>query len=162
MGQMPHLRSYSAARQRRLRASGSSPCCIANRLAVDPAGSTDLRVDVLDVVAGGLRRDHEAFAICLLDRPRASRRSTSTSRVVRPAGWSRRRLRACPAAARTACHGVAVEPAGADLRSSSRAASVGASGRSIRTRLDHRLVDVRRARGSAPACEIAAPVSPRG
>ena len=37
------------------RRRGAGPCCMAKRLADDPVAGADLRVDVLDVVAGGLR-----------------------------------------------------------------------------------------------------------
>ena len=67
-----------------------------------PARHADLHVDVLDVVASRLGSDHQACAICLLDKPSVTSRRTSTSRAVSPAGPSRRRTARCPPAASTA------------------------------------------------------------
>ena len=63
-----------------------------------PAGGADLGVDVLDMVAAVFGVITSRPAICLLDRPRASRITASTSRAVSPARASRRRGSRCPAA----------------------------------------------------------------
>ena len=90
---------------------------MAKRVAAGAGGDADLVVDVLDVVVDGLRRrSRAARPICWLELPRATRRSTSTSRSLRPAGrCAAARGTRCPAAASTACDRLAVEPPGAHL-----------------------------------------------
>lgn len=67
------------------------------------SGDPDLGIDVLHVVARGLRRDAESMrAILRLDAPRDSKASTSTSRSVNPAGPGGGRVRRCPAEDNTA------------------------------------------------------------
>ena len=52
-------------------------------------GDINLVVDVLDMMAYRLFGDERVGAIWRLERPRASRRSTSTSRSLNPPGHSR-------------------------------------------------------------------------
>jgi hypothetical protein len=61
----------------------------------------DLRVDVLHVVVRVLGDITSRSATCRVVSPRASRRRTSASRALRPAGSGGRALRRWPAAAST-------------------------------------------------------------
>ena len=92
-----------------------------------------------------------SLAISLLDQPRATSRSTSISRAVRPAGPSRRRPTRWPAANSTASTASPIEASLGDL-----APQLGGRGRrrqrgAVRASLAHRLVRVGGARGCAPA-----------
>ena len=112
-------------------------------------GRVDLRVDVLDVVADRLRRDHELRRDLLVRVPRASSLSTSTSRWVSPAGPSRRRATRWPAAPSTASTASASRRPALTSERSSPAASCG-GGQRGRVAAPASPGRRRRRRGSAP------------
>src|SRR4051794_12003721 len=105
----------------------------------------------LPTVFGAITR---MSAISLFERPRATRRSTSTSRAVRPAGPPRRRATLWPAGpaapprapgpggAEPRLHRLGVEAAGLDLAAELRRRLVSRTGRTVRPWLAHRLVGV--------------------
>ena len=142
--------------------SGSRPCCIANRLAAARGRGVDLRVDVLDVVADGLRRDHEPLGDLLVRQ--AAREQPEHLDLAR--GQPGRAL----AAPRDAVAGGAedgldrlgVEAAGPDLgpqlggRLVAPSAPAGAD--AARASPGRR----RRRRGSAPGARSPRPTRPRG
>ena len=88
-------------------------------------------------------------AICLLDRPRATSRRTSTSRVVSPAGQLPRRPTECPAAARTAATASAIELPRPHVGLELLRGVLSAERWTVRTRLAHRPV---RVDGSEDSC----------
>ena len=122
MGRSPHLHARGAGGELLL---GQQAVLHREQARRRAARGVDLRVDVLDVVAGGLRRDHEPRGDLLVRQPRASSRSTSTSRGGEP---GRPLAAARHAVARGAEHGLdrlAVEAAGLDLGAQLRRRVVG-------------------------------------
>ena len=108
-------------------------------------------------------------AICLFEWPRASSRRTSTSRAVSPAGHGATGGRAVTRRRQHGVGRVPVQAAGADLgRAGRRAACTGSSGRPVRPRFGHRVIDVRgreqpvgrRERGRGQPARVAGPVEP--
>ena len=122
-----------------------------------------LGVDVLDMAAGRLGRDHQLPGDGLGGQ--AARRAAaaiSTSRAVRPAGHSRRRRTRCPAARSTAsAASPSRRPALTSARSSAAASAADRAGRCGRG-LGERVVDCRPRPESRPAGVIASPDRPRG
>ena len=105
-------------------------------------GDADLGVDVLHVVARRLAEITSCAAICRFDSPRATSRSTSTSRAVSPAGHVRRRRTRWPAARSTAS---TASPSSRPARTSARswaAALVAVDAGPVRPGLELGPVDV--------------------
>ena len=107
-----------------------------------PGRGVDLRVDVLDVVSDGLRRDHEPARDLLVrvavreqpehvDLPRREAGRPTTAARDAMAGRSQHRL-----------DRVGVQPSGSDLRPQLGRGRVRRQRRPVRTRLAHRLIRV--------------------
>ena len=149
MGQLPHL----SGRPARAQADGGREEAVLDREQArrHTAGGAGLHVDVLDVVAGRLRRDHQLGRDLLARQPAGHQ----PQHVDLPGGEPGRPLAAasvarCPAATSTASTASpSRRPARTSARSSTAAWSLGRAGRSMRPRLHHRLVHVGRGQDRA-------------
>ena len=130
-----------------------------------PAGGVDLGVDVLDVVARGLRRDDQAPGDLLVGQAAGQEPEHLDLACGQPGGSSRRRPIRWPATSSTASTAApSIRPARTSARSS--AAALGGPGLAMRARLAHRLVGVSgakdasrtRDRGSGKTAGVAGPV----